>query len=162
MNFITNVFMNSVRNYIMNIVGKKYHSNLKLWQLILIFIFIIGIPTPSPSRPVDTLTEAKIKADLENEIQSLQHLPGDSYERVTSTGKDHQSWSVWVYFYSKDDFQTVFSHYDKQLKAHGWTDGPKQLKLWGNDRYFGYKKGDYTAEIGNESGNKYIIVMHWH
>lgn len=106
-----------------------------------------------------TAEEVVVKADLEGEMQSLQHMPGAKYGRINSFNKNHSFRLVSVTFDTTLDTETVIGHYDKQLKAHGWVESPGDFHLWG--KYIHYKKERYTAEIGHVSGNQFSISFEW-
>lgn len=136
-------------------------SDTKWWHIIALLIIIVFIASPKINTPVDTITEANIKAELKNEMMALEKIPGGSYSPISIDSKDYMICWVRVKFTSDYDFPTIVMHYDKQLKDAGWIEGSKRLRLWGNDKYVGYKKGKYAAEIGNPSKNEYFIEFSW-
>lgn len=102
-----------------------------------------------------------IKADFENELPSLETLPGAVYKPIRSAGigwKSDNSWPVSISFESELPFFDVYYYYDNQFRAHGW----RKTSLRNKTVY--YKKNYYEANIGESDGqqNQYIIYLTWY
>jgi hypothetical protein len=135
-----------------------------VYVLLIILCIVAGMisygRTDHPPKPyIFTVEEVTAKVDLENEMQMLKHIPEANYGRIDSFYKNHTYRKVSVTFDTNLDFSQVHSHYDKQLKALGWIENPGSFHPLG--KTVDYKKGNYTAQIGHESGDQYSLRFEW-
>lgn len=113
-----------------------------------------------PASPFQrTERELEVKAELEQEMQSLEPIPGVTYSQMSSMGgrDSHNHWTVRKRVAASEiDFFAFQRHYSEQLKLNGWQE------LNSGSRYSKYKKGVYEAEILKEyNPDGYAIYLNW-
>lgn len=128
--------------------SKPFYKNwLTLSGIVLIVVFAIFLGYEF----IVQLPKAKeTQAQLEMEFKSIVPLSNASVVRYSASHKTSQALVETTYLTDTNP-AGIFSHYDNQLKQHGWKSyGTSGMTDWGRDlggKSAYYCKGEYSAQL---------------